>query len=454
MTKLFDGKIWKTIIDTMHEGLMLVDPQGRIRFVNQSLEQMTGYSNEELVGKSCEIFCGDQCSKVRADGFDKYCALFKEKKVVRVESVFRCKDGSPLPLLKNASVIYDNKGKVSGGVETLTDLRKVKAGERIIKSLEKQLHIDRGFAGIIGESVLIRQVFSLVENAAASEVPVVFLGESGTGKELLAAALHRLSNRAGEPFVKVNCAALNENLLESELFGHVKGAFTGADLPRTGRFEAAHHGTIFLDEIGDIPLRSQTKLLRVLQENEIERVGDQRPIKIDVRLITATNKDLHALVEAGKFREDLFYRINVVPVEVPPLRERMGDIPILVHNFIKDIAQKTGKDIHRIDTAALALLNNYHWPGNVRELINVIAYAFVVCPRGGIGVEHLPATFRDAPHPEQTIVDAPRQTPVEEHRTRILSALSDCGWNRTKAAAILGVSRVTLWKWTKKHGIN
>ncbi|MHB8809792.1 MAG: sigma-54 interaction domain-containing protein, partial [Desulfobulbaceae bacterium] len=379
-----DSEFWKTVVETMQEGLMLVDQKGTIEFVNRAFEKIIGYTLEEVQGKSCEIFQCDRCFNARAAGKNKYCTLFKEEQVSSSECVFRRKDGGSVHLLKNAAVIRDEKGKVIGGVETMVDLSRVLEKEKIIASLRQQLHSQEGFHGIVGASPVMRQVLDLASSAAHSDAPLVIYGESGTGKEILASAVHRISQRSEGPFIKVNCAALNDNLLESELFGHVKGAFTGADYSRTGRFEAASGGSIFLDEIGDLPLSTQTKLLRVLQEKEIERVGDHRPVKIDVRIIAATHKDLQQLIRQGQFREDLYYRIGVIPVYLPPLRERITDIPLLAESFIKRIGERTGKNISGITRGSMEVLLQYGWPGNIRELMNVIEYAFVLCPGGMI----------------------------------------------------------------------
>ena len=316
------SQYWKTIVDTMADGLMVVDSEGVIISINKALETITGYGKDELVGQSCAVLDCDACFGARAEGHDKYCALFKEGQVTRRKCTLRKKDGKPLYVHKNAAVLKDSDGRVIGGVETLTDLTEVVTKERVISRLRRELSGEDGFHGILGKSSTMRQVFDLITSSAQSEAPVVIYGESGTGKELVASAIHKLGPRRKAPFIKVNCAALSESLLESELFGHVKGAFTGADRTRVGRFEAANGGDIFLDEIGDLPLSTQVKLLRVLQEKEIEKVGDYRPIKIDVRILAATNKDLNELMEEGRFRQDLYYRIGVIPIILPPLQER------------------------------------------------------------------------------------------------------------------------------------
>ncbi|HCY85279.1 MAG TPA: sigma-54-dependent Fis family transcriptional regulator, partial [Desulfobacteraceae bacterium] len=298
----------------------------------------------------------------------------------------------------------------------------------------------------------------------------------GTGKEMVAKALHETGLRASMPFIKVNCAALSESILESELFGHVKGAYTGADTDRMGRFEAAHKGTIFLDEIGDIPLSVQVKLLRVLEERMIQRVGENRSIPIDVRIITATNKDLEALIAQGKFREDLYFRINVFPLTCPPLRDRRDDITLIIQHFITVHAEKTGKNILGFTPEAMRLMAAYHWPGNIRELRNTVEYAFVLARGKAIRPDHLPEKIQKAAvpvtpqvtvsgqHPESAPVtevkdsgatrDGTTTLMVKNHeRRQLIDALHKAQGNQTKAAEILGVSRVTVWKRMKKHKV-
>ena len=444
---------WKTVIDTMMDGLMVVDPEGVIISINKAMESITGYTKDELVGQSCAILDCDACFGTRAEGHDKYCALFKEGQVSRRKCMLRKKDGKPLYVHKNAAVLKDRSGTVIGGVETLTDITEVVSKDRVITRLRRELSGKDGFKGILGTSPPMQQIFDLISSTAQSEAPVIIYGDSGTGKELVAAAIHKLGVRRKGPFIKVNCAALSESLLESELFGHVKGAFTGADRTRMGRFEAANGGDIFLDEIGDLPLSTQVKLLRVLQEKEIEKVGDHRPISIDVRILAATNKDLNTLMEEGRFRQDLYYRIGVIPIILPPLRERREDIPLLVESFINRIRLKTDKPISGMSRAALETLIAYDWPGNVRELMNVIEYAFVLCSEGEIMPTHLPARISG-----QTVSTVPRrrvfqQLDANEERRRLMEALTAAGGNKSEAARMLGISRVTLWKRLKAYDI-
>jgi PAS domain S-box-containing protein len=473
-------QFWKTVIDTMMDGLLVVDLEGVILSVNQAMEQITGYRREELIGQPCTILKCHTCLDSVILGQRKECELFRRGFVRRRKCVLERKDGTPLPVLKNAAVLKDRQGKVVAGVENFTDLSEVEAKERVISHLRRELsreelphdppvkspdmmqlfisrlrqelNKDDGFHGIIGRSPIMVQLFTLISSAAQSEAPVVIYGESGTGKELAAAAIHRLSPRHQGPFIKVNSAALNESLLESELFGHVKGAFTGADRTRVGRFEAANGGDIFLDEVGDLPMPTQAKLLRVLQEKIIEKVGDHAPIPVNVRVITATNKDLHRLMALGRFREDLYYRIGVIPIHLPPLRERREDIPLLVKAFIDRARRKTRKPLAGISDEALELLSGHDWPGNIRELINVIEYAFVLCPAGSILPEHLPATFQHrsgAPPARQ----GSRPERAQDERQRLIEAINQAGGKKSEAARLLGISRVTLWKLLKAHDI-
>ncbi len=320
-----------------------------------------------------------------------------------------------------------------------------------IINLRRTRHPDESYHGILGRSCVMQDLFELIENVSVTDAPVLITGESGTGKELVASAIHEAGKRRDQPFIKVNCAALNENLLESELFGHAKGSYTGADRSRIGRFEAAHGGTIFLDEVGDIPVSIQVKLLRVLEEKEIERVGEHQPINVNVRVVSATNKRLEKLIEAGAFREDLFFRINVFPIRCPALRERKEDIPAIVQRFIQTNAAKTGKRIKGLTSGAMEKLAQFDWPGNVRELRNAIEYAFVLCPGGRIDICHLPPVIAqgstECPPPEWPL-DRSRQEKAE-----LLQVLRKTGGNQSATGRLLGVSRVTIRKRIKKHGI-
>jgi two-component system, NtrC family, response regulator HydG len=443
---------WKDVVDKMKEGLMIVNLDGHILYVNKALEDMLFFSKEELLGKPCDILECDNCFGHNLIKDGKRCALFRKGDVSDLRCSFKKKNGDRLNVLKNATVLTDKNGIVVAGVETLTDLTAVVDKEKVITDLRKQLNKEDGFHGLIGNSTVMHQVYGLISSAAQSNASIIIYGESGTGKELVANAIHQLSKRSEGQFIKVNCAALNENILESELFGHAKGAFTGADRARIGRFEAADGGSIFLDEIGDLPLATQTRLLRVLQEQEVERVGDHQPISIDVRVISATNKNLNSLMSEEKFREDLYYRIGVLPINIPPLRQRLDDVPLLVETFIHRYRLKTEKDISSIRKDALDLMVSYYWPGNIRELINVIEYAFVICPEGEITPSHLPQHFQLPPgclNGQKGI----RSDSAIDRRQQLLQVLNETSGNKSEAARILGISRVTLWKQLKKLNI-
>ncbi len=446
---------WEIVVETMEEGLMIVNPRGIIVSVNRAFEEMVKYSREELIGRNCNVLNCDICMGVLTNIDGHWCELFRSKKVKRKNCILTRKDGSRLHVLKNASLLYDEDGQVLGAVETLTDLSEVLKKERQIEEFRKQLRGENGFCGIVGTSPLMQRLFHLIENAAKSDAPVIIYGESGTGKELVAHAIHKLGTRSKGPFVRVNCAALSESLFESELFGHVKGAFTGAHQNRKGRFEMAHGGDIFLDEIGDLPELMQVKLLRVLEEKEIERVGDSHPIKVDVRIISATNRDLQKMVEEGRVRRDFFYRINVIPIFVPPLRERKEDLPLLVEHFINRNRLKTSREIKGVSREVMELFYDYPWPGNVRELRSIIEYAFVVCDGPVIQREHLIPSMDFYPLPMKSIVSSKNffETKEREEKEKLIRALTRVGGNRTQAAKLLGISRVTLWKKMKKHGL-
>ncbi len=444
-------KHWKTIINTVQDGLMIVDPDGTIIAVNPAAETLTGYKSGELVGNTCRILNCTGCN-IRKEKTEKWCGLFQKGEVRSKRCTIHSKNGRAIYVLKSASVIRNKTGETIGAVEILTDIGVSIRQEEKIASLRKNLNMENGYHDLIGRSSIMRELFELIENVAQSDAPVMILGESGTGKELTAMAIHEASPRRDGSFIKVNCAALNENLLESELFGHVKGAFTGAERTRIGRFEAAHGGSIFLDEIGDIPLSIQVKLLRVIEENVVERVGDHQPIPVDVRIISATNRDLESMIAEGRFREDLFFRINVFPLQCPSLTQRREDIPMLVQNFIQYGTQKSGKRILGVTPEAMEMLLEYPWPGNVRELRNAMDYALILCRNGLIEVAHLPPRITRGPGPAD--VKTTPTWPGKSERQKLIQALSESAGNRNEAARKLGVSRVTLWKRMKKYGVD
>ena len=448
--------LWRNVVDTMSEGLVVIQPDGRITLVNHALEKITGYSREELINRPCTIFNCDACELVRGSDRQWWCVLFNPAHGA-VESrrcQIRRKDGSYAVVLKNASPLKEENGQVAGVVETVTDLTELEKRERQIAELHRRLVNGHGFRGMIGRSDAMRRTFEIIEKAAMSDGPVVIYGESGTGKELAARAVHDLGRTREGPFIQLNCASLNEALLESELFGHVKGAFTGAYRHRQGRFEAAHGGDIFLDEIGDMPLSTQVKLLRVLETKQIERVGDHTPVAVDVRIIAATHRDLERHFREKKFRPDLFYRINVIPIHLPPLRDRLEDLPLLVEFFLENLQRNHLRDIAGVSPEVMDAFLSYTWPGNVRELKGALEYAWVIADQGRIGLQHLPPRFHGSPpHIAPGLPARPAPRPPEDQKAALLSALKECGGNQTHAARALGVSRVTVWSWIKKYGI-
>ena len=443
---------WKTIVDTLQDGVIVVDPMGTIVAVNPAAEQLTGYIADELVGQSCRILDCTGCKIIGNGAGKQWCGLYVRGGVRAKKCTITNKEHRTVTIVKNASILRDKGGQIIGAVETLKDMSEVVRQEQEILSLRRTFHLDDGYHGILGQAPAMQALYEMIENVAMTEAPVFIDGESGTGKELVAHAIHTVSPRRDKPFIKVNCAALNENLLESELFGHAKGAYTGADRARIGRFEAAHGGTIFLDEIGDIPMATQVKLLRVLEEKEIERVGEHTPVKVDVRIVSASNRNLEKLIGQGAFREDLYFRINVFPLTCPALRDRSEDIPMIVQHFIKGNAAKSGKKIVGLTPEAMELLARYHWPGNVRELRNAIEYAFVLCPSGGIGKQHLPPKVVGGDMDCLPSVDDAQGADAEKEA--LVRVLRQTGGNQSEAGRILGVSRVTIWKRIKRLGID
>ena len=447
------GEYWKAIVDTMMDGVMVVDTDGVIIAANKAMKDISGYNPEELSGKPCTILDCDRCFVTGPNGqTEKICPLFASGEVIKRRCQMRRKDGSLFYTLKNATVLKNTNGKIIGGIETLTDISNLVEKERTIQELKNLFLPGDAFEGIIGSAPNLHAVKELIQNAAVSDAPVMIYGESGTGKELVANAIHSLGKRNSEPFIKVSCAALNESLLESELFGHVKGAFTGAGRNRIGRFEAAHKGDLFLDEIGDVPLSTQVKLLRALQEKEIERVGDHTTISIDVRIIAATHRDLEQMCTKGRFRKDLYYRLNVIPIYLPPLRERREDIPLLINHFLKILRKRSGKPISGVSELTMQKMIDYPWPGNIRELANVLEYAFVVCHKEMISPQHLPHALTQE-NPATGSSRRKDDLPGLRQRDDIVKVLETTQGNRQDAARLLGISRVTLWKLMKKHGI-
>jgi transcriptional regulator with PAS, ATPase and Fis domain len=359
-----------------------------------------------------------------------------------------CANGGPVYFAERIRPVFDKDGEVSMAIALVNDITREVKREDVVVGAEKPLPVNFAHENdlvIIGESKAIRDVFRRIEAIAATETTVLITGESGTGKELAAEAIHSLSKRSGGPLIKVNCAALPESIIESELFGHVKGAFTSAVQTRIGRFEAANKGTIFLDEIGEISPAVQLRLLRVLDERTIEKVGDYKPIKVDVRIIAATNQNLGELVDKGKFRKDLYYRLRVFNVHAPPLRERPDDIPLLATHFLGEFSKALGKRIHTISNEGMKLLLSHIWPGNIRELMNVIESVCAICNGESVGSEHLMQVFD--PRANHVVGTRPRM------EMEIRAALRVTRGNKVRAAKLLGIARRTLYRRMKRYGI-
>ncbi len=449
---------WKKIVNTINDGLLFIGPDGSILMVNKAFETLTGYASDEAIGMSCRILGCDACEQALQTGkASVWCKLFEpgQKAMNKCRCLLRRKDGSFFPVLKNASVFKDEDQNVLGVVETLTDISELERLDKKVHMLSRQYERDSDFFGMVGKSRQMEAVFEMARKAADSAAPVIILGESGSGKELVADAIHLSGARKQGPFIRLNCAALNPSVLESEMFGHAKGAFTGAYDNRIGRFEAADTGSFFLDEIGDMPMPLQTKLLRVLESGQFERVGEVSSVRVDVRIITATNKNLEELIQKKEFRQDLFYRINVLPIHLPPLRERKEDIPLLVNAFIGRLNQPSGKTVSGVSREAMDQFMDHSWPGNVRELKNALEYAFVTADGPVIRLEHLPKSMAPA-QPAPTVSFSETKAPgrVLDEKQQLIDALRKTSGNQTRAARLLNVNRVTVWNRMKKYGID
>lgn len=354
-----------------------------------------------------------------------------------------------VPISVSTSVLKDSQGEILGGVETFRD-------SSLVEELRRELEAKSQFGDMVSKSRSMQQIFSMLEQIAASDSTVLIQGETGTGKELLGRAIHNLSSRKDKPFLSVNCGAFPDSLLESELFGYMPGAFTGADSKKQGLFQAAEGGTLLLDEIGDTSSAFQVRLLRILEEKEVQPLGSTKPIKIDVRILAATHRDLRKMVAEGSFRQDLFYRINVMPLTLPSLRERSEDIPLLVDRFIEKMNRIRGAKIAGIEPVAMGLLLAHDYPGNIRELENIIEHAFVLCTKDRISPHHLPAYLSDKPKavPSISAPDSGSDILADTEKGLILNALQECNFNRLATARLLGIHKSTLFRKIKKLQID
>ncbi len=434
----------KIILDSIADGVFTVDSERKITSFNRAAEEITGIKKDEAFGRHCwEVFRASIC--------EKRCSLQETMETGRPivnQSIFIVNSaGERLPVSISTAILKDEEGLVIGGVETFRDLT-------VVEELRKELSGRHTFMDIISKSKEMQRLFGMLEQVAESDATILLEGESGTGKELFAKAIHSLSPRKKGPMITVNCGSLPDTLLESELFGYKAGAFTDAKKDKPGRLALAEGGTLFLDEIGDISPALQVRLLRILQDKVYEPLGGTRPLKADVRIVAATNKNLERLVKEGKFREDLYYRIHVVKLVLPPLKNRKEDIPLLADHFIRKFSRLSGKEIQGLSPEVLPILMSHDFPGNIRELENIMEYATVVCKNDLIGIEHLPDYLR--PHLEGMKKRLQQDHPGKElswddlERTYIYESLKRNNWNRVTTAAQMGIHTTTLWRKIKR----
>jgi len=435
----------QTILESISDGVFTVDHDWRVTSFNRAAEEITGIPRAEAIGRRC-------CEVFRASMCETECALRQTmdsgKPIINKSAFIVDANGRRIPISVSTALLRDTQGDIVGGVETFRDLSLV---EELRKEIEQRYEV----GDMVSRSASMQKLFDVLPQVASSDAAVVIEGETGTGKELLARALHNLSPRKNRPFVAINCGALPDTLLESELFGYKSGAFTGADKDKPGRFARAEGGTLFLDEIGDVSAALQVRLLRVLQEKMYEPLGGTQSVKTNVRVIAATNKNLAELVKEGLFRQDLYYRINVVRLELPPLRERKEDIPLLVERFIRRFNQTQGRAIAGVSAEAMALLMAHDYPGNVRELENIIEHAFVICPGATIGVRCLPDSLATKRLARSQLEATGLDSTVKTAETQaIMDALKRCGGNRNEAAKLLGMHKSTLFRKVRALGLS
>ncbi|MEW6379657.1 MAG: sigma 54-interacting transcriptional regulator [bacterium] len=442
-----------TLINTINDLIFIRDSQGKVIFISHAVQDILGYSPQEFTSLPYEaVLSSNPINQSFLESPTRLCTRGEDVEPYWTE--FLARDGKRLILEINEAPLLGKKGEVIQIMGVGRDIsERKKLEEQLREWQEKQAKMSDEtyrFGNIIGKSRKMQEIYELIKIVSQSNSTVLIQGESGTGKELIAQAIHCQSPRRDHPFIEVTCSVLSEQLLESELFGHVKGAFTGAIADKPGRFEQADGGTIFLDEIGEVSLNEQVKLLRVVQEREVVRVGGNKRIKVNVRIIAATNKNLKEAVAQGSFREDLYYRLNVVPVLVPPLRERKEDLPLMVNHFIQKMNKKIGKEITGISQKALNILWKEDWPGNVRQLENTIEYAVVRCRDQEIKVRDLPSDIHGIHSEDTTSV---QDLLANVQKSALIDVLEDCQWNMTQAAQKLNISRTTLWRKIRKYDV-
>lgn len=434
----------RIILDSIADGVFTVDLDWKITSFNKAAQKITGIPEEKAIGRYCwEVFSASIC--------ERSCALgrtMKDGKPVVDRAIYIVNSkGDRIPVSISTAILRDGDGTVIGGVETFRDLS-------VVEALKKALSDRCSFGDIISKNKNMTRLFEMIELLSDNDSTVLVQGESGTGKELLVKAIHNSGRRADGPMITVNCAAIPDQLLESELFGYKAGAFTDAKRDKPGRLALAKGGTLFLDEIGDLSPALQVRLLRVLQEKVYEPLGSVRSEKADVRILAATNRNLEQMVGEGSFRRDLYYRINVVKLELPPLRKRKEDIPLLVEHFVSKFNRLNQKEIREPSPEAMAVLMEHDYPGNIRELENIVEYASVVCRNSMIRLEHLPEYLRAFPESNARALPSIGETsPGRDEKERIRETLKKCGWHRGKAADALRIHPATLWRKIKRLDI-
>lgn len=437
-----DQNTTQIILESISDGVFTVDHNWKITSFNRAAEEITGISREEAIGRHCwEVFRSNMC--------EGDCALKRTMKenrsFVSTATYIINSQKKRIPITVSTSPLINNKGDILGGVETFRD-------HSLVEELRKELSARFVMGDMVSSSSAMKTVFHILPRVAESDSTVLIEGETGTGKELTARAVHNSSPRRNKPFVAINCGALPDTLLESELFGYKAGAFTNAAKDKPGHFAMAEGGTIFLDEIGDTSPAFQVKLLRVLEEKEFQPLGGIKKIAADVRILAATNRDLSTMVEEGKFRQDLYYRINVVRIKLPPLRDRMEDVPLLVEYFINKFNKIRGKSVQDLDHDALEALMFHDFPGNIRELENIMEHAFVLCSEGNIGLQHMPGYLASSPADADECLTT--NDPVKSAEIKVITdALKRNRYNRKAAAADLGMHKSTLFRKMHKLGI-
>jgi PAS domain S-box-containing protein len=442
----YEERSLKIILDNLDIGIFTVDRSGHITFFNTAAEKISGYNRRDILGEPCTII-------FEAGDAQEVC-LLRETIVDGVSRGSRrgkmnTRDGVTIPIRANYMALRNEKGTVVGGLTTFHDLT-------LVHQLDQAMRDRYTYHDMIGKSPVMQKIFEMVNVVAATDATILIEGSTGAGKDLLAKVIHSASRRPDKPFVKVNCAAIPDNLLESEMFGYVKGAFTGAERDKTGRFQEADGGTIFLDEIGDLPLPLQAKLLRVLEDKEFYLLGSRHTVKVDVRIISASNRNLENLVAKRLFREDLYYRLNVFRIELPELRDRRVDLPILIGHILRRLSAANGSRLPEVSEKVMEILLNYNYPGNVRELENILEHALIICQEDTIQRTHLPEYLQARPGARKAIslgFAEPASPPENEERAELVAALQKFNMHRQKTARALGVDRTTLWRKMKKYGL-